>query len=61
MTTKGRKYPTRIPCSFQGKKGQIIVDQVRTIDKKRLVKRLGIISKKAQNRTLTLLQDLFAP
>ena len=59
MTTKGKNYPTRIPCSFQGKKGQIILDQIRTVDKKRLVKKLGSISKKAQNRTLGILQEMF--
>ena len=61
MTTKGRQYPTRITCSFQGKKGQIILDQIRTIDKKRLVKKLGVISKRTQFKTLSLLQELFAP
>ncbi len=60
MTTKGRKYPTRISCSFQGKNGQIVLDQIRTIDKKRLVKKLGVISKKTQEKTLNLLQELFA-
>lgn len=59
MTTKGKKYPTRISCSFQGKKGQIILDQIRTVDKKRLVKKLGSISKKAQNSTLAILQEMF--
>ena len=60
MTTKGRDYPTRIACTFQGKKGQIILDQIRTVDKKRLVKRLGIVSKKAQQKTLDILQEMFA-
>ncbi len=61
MTTKGKRYPTRISCSFQGKKGQIILDQIRTIDKKRLVKKLGVINPKTQSRVLALLQELFAP
>ena len=61
MTTKGKQYPTRISCSFQGKMGQIVLDQIRTIDKKRLGKKLGIISKKTRTKTLILLQDLFAP
>ena len=60
MTTKGRKYPTRITCSFQGKKGQIILDQIRTVDKARLVKQLGAISKNAQEKTLQTLQEMFA-
>ena len=59
MTTKGRKYPTRVSCTFQGKQGQIILDQIRTVDKKRLVKKLGVISKKAQNSTLGILQEMF--
>ena len=60
MTTKGRNYPTRISCSFQGKNGQIILDQIRTIDKERLVKKLGEISKAAQLKTLNILQEMFA-
>jgi mRNA interferase MazF len=60
MTTKGRKYPTRISCTFKGKKGQIVLDQIRTVDKKRLVKKLGPISKSSQEKTLTVLQELFA-
>jgi mRNA interferase MazF len=60
MTTKGRKYPTRIACTFQGKKGQIILDQIRTVDQKRLVKKLGTISKGTQEKTLIILQELFA-
>lgn len=60
MTTKGRKYPTRIPCTFQGKKGQIVLDQIRTVDQKRLVKKLGIISKVTQDKTLNVMQEIFA-
>lgn len=61
MTTKGRNYPTRISCSFQGKKGQIVLDQIRTVDKIRLVKKLGSISKQAKNNVLNILQEMFAP
>jgi len=61
MTTKGRNYPTRISCTFQGKKGQIVLDQIRTVDKKRLVKQLGSISKQAKSNTLKILQEMFAP
>jgi mRNA interferase MazF len=60
MTTKGRKYPTRIQCSFQDKKGQVVLDQIRTVDKKRLVKKLGSINTKAQNSVLNILRELFA-
>lgn len=60
MTTKGNSYPTRVSCLFQGKNGQIVLDQIRTIDKKRLVKKLGTISKSAQTKTLNVLQEMFA-
>jgi len=46
MTTKGRSYPTRVACSFEGKDGQIVLDQLRTVDKTRLVRRLGEIDGK---------------
>ena len=61
MTTKGRNYPTRISCSFRGKSGQIVLDKIRTVDKRRLVKKLGAISKNAQEKTLNLLHEIFAP
>ena len=60
MTTRGRNYPTRIGCSFQGKQGQVVFDQIRTVDKKRLVKKLGRISSKTQVKTLSLLQEMLA-
>ena len=60
MTTKGRNYPTRVPCSFQGKKGQIGLDQIRTIDKKRFIKKLGEIDAKSQNKVLKILQEMFS-
>ena len=60
MTTKGRPYPTRVPCTFQGKRGQVVLDQIRTVDKTRLVKRLGSISDAAQDKVLDVLQELFA-
>ncbi len=61
MTTKGRHYPSRIPCRFQGKNGEIVLDQIRTVDTARLVKRLGIISMKTQDKVLLVLSELFAP
>lgn len=60
MTSKGKNYPTRIACSFQGKNGQIVLDQIRTVDRRRLVKKLGVISKKSQTKTTNLLQEMFA-
>ena len=60
MTTKGRPYPTRIPCIFQDKKGQIILDQIRTVDKSRFVKRLGKIDIETQKEVFTVLASLFS-
>jgi mRNA interferase MazF len=60
MTTKGRVYPTRVICKFQGKQGQIVLDQIRTIDKLRLVKRLGKVDSQIQTEVLSVLGDMFA-
>lgn len=60
MTTKGQPYPTRVPCTFQGKRGQVVLDQIRTVDTARLVKRLGTISRATQDKVLETLQELFA-
>ena len=61
MTTQGRPYPTRVPCRFQGKQGQITLDQIRTVDKVRLVKKLGRIDTQAQSAVLSVLAEMFAP
>jgi len=60
MTTKGRAYPTRVTCQFKGKVGQVVLDQLRTVDQARLVRRLGRISPKTADRVLALLQEMFA-
>ncbi len=60
MTTKGRDYPTRIPLTFQRKKGQIVLDQIRTADKTSLVKRLGKLDTNTAVKTLAVLQEMFA-
>ncbi len=60
MTTHGRPYPTRVACRFQGKEGQIVLDQIRTVDKTRLVKRLGRVSLSAQQAVLAILAEMFA-
>jgi mRNA interferase MazF len=60
MTTKGRKYPSRVACTFQGKSGMVVLDQIRTVDRVRLVKRLGMLSATAGKRTAEVLQEMFA-
>ena len=60
MTTVGKDYPTRISCKFKKKKGQIVLDQIRTIDKARLIKKLGSINPETQSGVISVLQRLFA-
>ena len=60
MTTKGRNYPTRVSCDFEGKSGQVVLDQLRTVDRKRLAKKLGKIDKKTQRLVLSALAEMFA-
>jgi mRNA interferase MazF len=61
MTTKGQPYPSRVPCQFEGKEGQVVLDQLRTVDKTRLVKYLGRIDAEAQTAVLGTLAKMFAP
>ena len=56
-----RKCPTRIGCSFQGTDGQIVLDQIRTIDKSRIIKKLGKLTKVTQSKVLSSLSEMFAP
>ena len=60
MTTAGKDYPTRISCKFEKKKGQIVLDQIRTIDRTRLIKKLGSINPATQLEVISVLQRLFA-
>jgi mRNA interferase MazF len=61
MTTMRRSYPTRVACEFEGKRGQVVLDQLRTVDKTRLVKRLGKIDDVTGQQVLTTLAKMFAP
>ena len=60
MTTAGKDYPTRVRCTFKRKKGQIVLDQIRTIDKTRIIKKLGTIGPKTQLEIISVLQQLFS-
>jgi mRNA interferase MazF len=60
LTTGSHPYPFRIPCRFAGKNGHVVVDQIRTVDRERLVRRLGRVSPGVEARTLGVLQELFA-
>jgi mRNA interferase MazF len=61
MTTAGRPYPFRVPCSFQRKLGSVVLDQLRTVDRERLVRRLGRLEPRALAHVLDKLQEMFAP
>lgn len=61
MTTKGKAYPTRVACKFQGKQGMVVLDQIRTIDKSRLVNKVGRIDTKTQTEVLRVLGEIFSP
>jgi len=60
MTTKGRAYPSRVPVEFQGKHGFIVLDQIRTVDRERLVKKLGQIDVTTGAAVLSVLQEMFS-
>ncbi len=60
MTTRGRSYPTRVDCEFEGKSGQIVLDQIRTVDRSRLIKRLGVVSEDTQCQVLSVLLEMFS-
>jgi len=60
MTTKGQGYPTRVECRFRGRSGQVVLDQIRTVDKARLVKRLGRLESRTAERILAILGEMFA-
>lgn len=60
MTSKGFAAPFRVPVTHGGIRGTIVLDQIRTVDKIRLVKRLGTVSAKILSAVLTTLQEVFA-
>jgi mRNA interferase MazF len=61
MTSRRRTYPSRVACRFQGKSGEIVLDQIRTVDRQRLVKKLGKLSQRTSTEVLDVLQEMFAP
>ena len=60
MTSTNKDYPTRVACTFRKKQGQIVLDQIRTLDKIRLIKKLGSIDSKAEANVICILQRMFA-
>lgn len=58
MTTKSHKYPTRIGVSFEKKEGWIVLDQIRTVDRKRLIKKLGSIKPNEIKQVKSIIQEM---
>ncbi|MGF6778350.1 type II toxin-antitoxin system PemK/MazF family toxin [Paraburkholderia sp. GAS334] len=59
MTTSGKPAPFRVPLTFQRKKGLVLLDQIRTVDKTRLAKKAGVVSELALSNALSTLQEIF--
>jgi mRNA interferase MazF len=60
MTSTRKGYPTRVNCTFEGTEGQVALDQIRTVDKSRLIERLGPIDENTRDDVLATLQEMFA-
>ncbi|HEX9659990.1 MAG TPA: type II toxin-antitoxin system PemK/MazF family toxin, partial [Rhodothermales bacterium] len=61
LTTGGYRYPFRIDCRFRGRSGYVVLDQIRTVDQERLMRRLGHLSSTTLQKALSVLQEMFAP
>ena len=60
MTSAIRAYPSRVPINFQEKKGEVVLDQIRTVDKRRLVKRIGQANAVTRERICKTLVEMFS-
>ena len=60
LTSRLRNYPTRVPCKVAGKQGQIVLDQIRTVDKLRLVKKIDVLDKRVQKKVFNNLNEMFS-
>ena len=60
LTKGSHSYPFRVACRFQGQSGHVVLDQIRTVDRERLVRHLGALSPQALQRSLLVLQEMFA-
>jgi mRNA interferase MazF len=61
MTAAGQAYPWRVSCRFQDREGRVALDQLRTVDRERLVRRLGSLSEDEHTEVLARLGEMFAP
>jgi mRNA interferase MazF len=61
LTTGGHPYPFRVPCRFENRSGYVVIDQIRVVDRERLVRRLAKLSPSTLGRVLAILQEMFTP
>jgi mRNA interferase MazF len=61
LTTGAHAYPTRVPCTFKRRRGHVVIDQLRTVDRVRLVSKLGNLDAATQQKVLQTLAEFFAP
>lgn len=61
LTSQGSRYPTRVPCRVGGREGLVVLDQIRTVDQTRLVRRIGGLDQKTASAVLDVLREMFAP
>ena len=61
LTTGGKPYPSRVACKIQGRDGMVVLDQLRTVDQARLVRRMGTLDRETSDAVLSTLQEIFAP
>lgn len=60
LTSRSRNYPTRVPCKVNGKQGQIVLDQIRTVDKSRLIKKIDSLNQRVQRKIFEVLNEMFS-
>jgi mRNA interferase MazF len=60
LTTGSHAYPFRVSCRFGGKSGHVVLDQIRTVDRERFIKRLGALSPTVLAQALNVLREMFA-
>lgn len=60
LTTGGHRYPFRVRCHFEDKDGDVVIDQLRAVDRDRLIKRLGVLADDTLVEVLSILQAMFA-
>ena len=60
LTSRLRNYQTRVPCKVNDKQGQIVLDQIRTVDKSRLIKKIDFLNKRVQRKVIETLNEMFS-